>query len=532
MKASTMNEQDQRLAMLNGLLTTPHRELGLLWPVHRDLVDRDPRFYVRLAAWYADHGDVRDHKELFVVGLALSDFPGHRDVGLALLRELPPYEVARVVDFIHGRKARPARDPAAPAVAPAPAAKRGRKAARKAAVAAKAPAAKGAEPKHFGLFRNLPRSLRTEVTRYLREREADPDRFDGAVLSSRKSLKRLYALLHVKPSERAQRALFDDAPPEGSRLDALKRLAKAGTPADQARLILEHRIPYRVASSVVAQMTPTVLLALIESMSPQELINALASLKKRGALDHPDLKARIERKLEQAKSARRVSAFKAEKALEVAEFSEEVAAKLHEVADAQVKAKGRIVRPTALLIDKSSSMESAIELGKRIGAMISAVCDAPLYVYAFDDLSHRIDPGKDDLASWEKALLGIKAGNSTSCGAPLAAMTRAKLSVDQIVMITDEEENTAPMFVDALKAYRSALGADPNVCIVKTPRASDLLEVRCRQAGIPVDAYQFHGDYYSLTNLIPLLCRPSKRELLEEILAYPLPTRGPAGKAG
>ena len=61
-------------------------------------------FYVRLAAWYNDTGDVRDHKEMFVVTLCLSDFPGHRDVGLAMLRQLPPYQVLRVLDFVHGRK--------------------------------------------------------------------------------------------------------------------------------------------------------------------------------------------------------------------------------------------------------------------------------------------------------------------------------------------------------------------------------------------------------------------------------------------
>src|SRR4051794_2666066 len=68
------------------------------------MVTSDPRFYVRLGAWYSDHGDVRDHKEMFAVTLILSDFPGHRDVGLAMLRELPPYQVVRVLDFIHGRK--------------------------------------------------------------------------------------------------------------------------------------------------------------------------------------------------------------------------------------------------------------------------------------------------------------------------------------------------------------------------------------------------------------------------------------------
>src|SRR5688500_13244357 len=103
-RMTTNPEQDLRLALLNTLLTTPHRKLELIHPVHAEMVKSDPRFYVRLGAWYGDHGDVRDHKEMFAVTLILSDFPGHRDVGLAMLREMPPYQVVRVLDFIHGRK--------------------------------------------------------------------------------------------------------------------------------------------------------------------------------------------------------------------------------------------------------------------------------------------------------------------------------------------------------------------------------------------------------------------------------------------
>src|SRR5262245_64011290 len=97
-------EQDLRLELLNSLLTTPHRQLAQIRPVHQEMVAKDPRFYVRLGAWYADHGDVRDHKEMFIITLILSGFEGHRDVGLAMLRGMPPYEVVRVLDFIHGRK--------------------------------------------------------------------------------------------------------------------------------------------------------------------------------------------------------------------------------------------------------------------------------------------------------------------------------------------------------------------------------------------------------------------------------------------
>src|SRR5262249_21309260 len=169
-----------------------------------------------------------------------------------------------------------------------------------------------------------------------------------------------------------------------NRLAALKTLARAKTPVEQARAILDNRIPYRVAATVVQQMTPTVLLALIEVMSPQEIINNLAALKRRGAMDNPDLKTLIEQKLEAAKTGARVSAFKAEEAIKSADLSADVRKKLEQVADTQVKAKGRIARPTALFIDKSGSMELAIELGKRLGSLISAICEKDLFVYAFD----------------------------------------------------------------------------------------------------------------------------------------------------
>jgi hypothetical protein len=559
-KINLTPEQDLRLTLLNTLLTTPHRNLKEVAPIHAELVRIDPRFYVRLAAWYFDKGDVRDHKEMFVVALTLSDFEGHRDVGLAMLRQLPPYEVLRVLDFIHGRKttkkvAEPKPGKAAKKVRVAPKEqyrlepKEGvlARLARLAGVSVAATRTlvplQSQEPQFItlesgpklivestGLFRNPPRSLRTEILRYLRERESDADWFDGSVLVARKAIKRLYALNHVKPSERAQRILFDRNPPKDSRLFALRVLAKVKSPAEQAQAIVDNAIPYRVASTVVKAMTPDVLKALIERMSPQEAINNIASLTKHGAMENPELKALIEQKLDQAKTSSRVSAFKTGKAIEAAgpKVSADVKAKLEKVADTQVKAKGRIKRPTALLIDKSSSMTQAIEIGKRIGAMLSAVCEDDLFVYAFDNLAYPIERPQnqvEDLAAWEKALAGIQAGNSTSIGAPVEVMRLKKQYVEQIILVTDEGENTAPLFVPTLQKYREEVGADPSICIVRVPGSSNLIETQCNEANIVTDVFTFGGDYYSLPNLIPLLSKPSKLELLMEILDYPLPKR-------
>jgi hypothetical protein len=116
-------ERDLRPEILNSLLTTPHRKLEEVAAVHVAMAKRDPLFYGHLAVWYQQNGDVRDHHEVFVGHLLTSDLPEHRDAGFMLLQEFPPYQVARVVDFMKGRRGK------------------------------------------------LPRSARTAVVRYLRERE-------------------------------------------------------------------------------------------------------------------------------------------------------------------------------------------------------------------------------------------------------------------------------------------------------------------------------------------------------------------------
>jgi hypothetical protein len=376
-----------------------------------------------------------------------------------------------------------------------------------------------------GLNRNVPRSMRSEIAAYLREREASEQRFDRVALTARDALKRLYAGLHIKPSPRANAILFTRNPPPGSLAQVLKQISRSGSPAEQARWIAENRLPYRVACTVIRRMSPMVLAALVEVMSPQELINNLASLKRRGAFENREVKKLIDRKLEAARKDSRVSAYKAKVAARAAEADEELADALDQVTETQVRQAGRITRPTALLIDKSGSMTAAIEVGKQLGAMISAISDQALVVYAFDSVAYPLRPAGAALADWEKALAGIKAGGNTSCGAALEQMTRKKQWVEQLVMITDEEENTAPLFKEAYQKYAAAAGGRPAVIFVKIGRASEKLEKDCAQLGVAPNLAEFRGDYYALPNLVPLLTYPSLAELVTQILEYPLPRR-------
>jgi hypothetical protein len=483
MARTTTEERDLRVELLNSLLTTPHRKLEEVASLHDEMIGRDPLFYGHMAVWYQRNGDVRDHKELFIANLLVSAMADHREAGFMLLQELPPYQVARVVDFVKRRRG------------------------------------------------NVPRSMRTAVERYLRRREADPVFFDRAALRGRKAMKGLYASLHIRPNERADAILFKDAPPADSLAFALKRLAAAATPAEQASLIVERGIPYTVAVGAIGRMTPAVMTALIEAMTPQELINNVGSLKARGAFGNEEVRALIDAKLEQARTDGRVSAFKARVAADASDLDPDTAAKLAAVTDQQVKLRGRITRPTALLVDKSGSMESAIAIGRQLAAMISGVADAPLSVYAFDTLPYPVVSDGAELSDWERAFKGINAGGGTSIGAPVMALRTKRIAVEQIIVVTDEEENTAPYFGDEYDAYVRELGIAPSVLIVKVGRATGYLEGVLRQRRVQVDTFTFAGDYYALPNLLPLLSRASRLELLMEILETPLPVRDDMARA-
>lgn len=512
MATATRNEADVRLALMNSLLTTPHKKLEGVWPIHQDIIKKDPIFYVHLAAWYAVNGEVRDHQEAFAASLCVSDFEGHRDVGLAILRDLPPYQVANVANFIHGNF------------------QIKRSVFFKGKDENKTKTVKFKAVKKQGIRKNIPNSFKTEVTRYLREREASPDWFDGAVLQSRKYLMRLYSLMRIKPSDRAQKILFDKQPPEGSKVAFVKALQMANSPAEQAKVIVENNVPFRIAASVVDAMSPTVLLALVTVMSDQELINNLGWLKKRGATRNKEIREVITDRLEKAKTGKRIASMKTTRAKEASGADAEIAQKLDDIGDTQIKAKGRISRPTAILVDKSGSMRQAIELGKELGVLVSTIMEdgVDLFCYAFDSIPYPIKANGQTKAEWEKAFAGITDGGLTCNGAPLVAMKNLKQRVEQIVMITDEGETSSPAFLKSYQEYCEKLDVEPNIVILRAGNQQSWGKIsdKLQRAGIDYDVYEVSGsDYYALPNLVKYLTKPSKMEMLMEIMTYPLPER-------
>jgi hypothetical protein len=196
---------------------------------------------------------------------------------------------------------------------------------------------------------------------------------------------------------------------------------------------------------------------------------------------------------------------------------------LADVRDARVKAKGRITRSTALLVDKSGSLHVGIEVAKQIAAMTSAIMDAPLYVYAFDTSAIQCTAQGTDMKAWEKAFSMIKPSGGTIVGAPLTLMQKQGVKVEQLVIVTDEGDNAD--FSAYYKNYAKTTGMSPDVIIVRVGQPCSIVEQSCKANGINVQVFEFKGDNYALANLIPLLAGTSILDIVTEIMTFPLPER-------
>jgi hypothetical protein len=473
--AAAAGETGVRSSLLDSFLKASHGDMETFGRLHLMALEKDPLFYGHCARWYNEKGSIRDHHELFAAHLLTSPFPEHREHGTVLLQYLRPYQVAKVVRYCK-------------------------------------------ETLNF-----TTRALKSAVKFYLRRREENPLWFDEHVIRRRDVLKYLYATLHIKPGERAEKVLFQETPPTDSRVSIAGRLKSLSErPDDQARVILEHRIHYTACIGAIKHFTPAILYALAFVMTPQQVINNLKFFEKRGGLSHSETKTLIEEKLRHGQKESRVSDFKSMVALSRINASADLAKELLEITSTRIKNRGEIKIPTALFVDKSGSMERCIEIGKLLATMCSTIATSDLHVYAFDTNSFEIRGKGADFASWERAFAPIRANNATSIGAPFHRLMEKE--VDQVVLITDGEENAPPKFRDMLDRYEKLHHKQVRVIMVKvSTSARTPLEEDMKDRDMMV--IPFDGDYYNLPNVIPLLCSGNNFELVEEVLTMELYTK-------
>src|SRR5262249_43218757 len=263
--------------------------------------------------------------------------------------------------------------------------------------------------------------LRRAVERRLATLELDEDRFDREALVHQARLKRLHALLHVRPVHDRARTLFD-GPPTGNARAALRQLARCKRkPLAAAELVRRHRLPYLQVEPALGNMPEAVALALVETMEPAELLARLPLLAGRKLLDGLVRITLLGRLTALATDlATRFPYQRVEAAGRKGGLDLQGAQALFAVVAAQQR-PGTLSGNTALVVDASSSMAregGCLELAAGVGWRLDGVLDgaAHLHVYLCGAEAAALELSRGSgLDQWRQALsapLPLEAGTS------------------------------------------------------------------------------------------------------------------------
>jgi len=568
------NEQDTTalVNMYRSLTSTSHGNRQALAKVHQQAMEENLPFYLHFVSHAFRNKAItdRDTQEVMSALCSVHKDQDARNVGLGALWYLRPYQVTNVLDFIKGRvvnsvkerdlitKSFPYKRTASSIKLLPPEKARERDGtisyldfikakhpgsivnlhnniekkigrrhgehSRRQTIAL--PADKLRIEIRAGMFRNVPNSFRTEIRYYLEQLEQNEKRFDGVVLYARDDLKRLYASLNMSPGDRAQKILFeqDVSKEESERLSVLKEIPDMSS-GDQARALIEHNIPWTVAVSIVTSMAPTVKVALINNMTPNQVISNLSSLKEEGAYtEGSPTRQIIEQKLKKAQKDERVSAVKATVAADAAGLTGTDREVVTDVTDSQLRGIAEIRERVLYCIDASSSMQYTIELAIEALAGVIPATVNEYYVIAFNRLPYPIAVKDQKYDQIRKSLSTIKASGMTSLGICLRAAAKQEWIVDKVVYFTDEDHTEGVNFFTGYKEYREKMGISPRVVSVKVdPRDSDI-EKDCKHLGVEYERIDWTkgSDFYSVPALIRQLASGGLAEEVMNIMMTPL----------
>jgi hypothetical protein len=377
-----------------------------------------------------------------------------------------------------------------------------------------------------GMFRNVPRSLRRAVERRLGQLEASAEEFDREALVHHGKLKRLHALLHVKPGNRARATLFGK-PPQGSARAALRKLAKTQDPEAAAALVRHYRFPYLLVEAALGGIPEPVAVALVEVLDGDELLARLPLLARRALLVGRVRAALLRRLAALAEDPReRFPYQKIASVVRTADLDRQVAEAAFRLIGSDA-GETRLTGDTALLVDASASLPrtgGCLELAAGIAWRVDQALEvsARLHVYLFgaegQSLAVRRGSGLDQ---WRKFLtVPAPTAPGTSAGAAVEKLAADRRAVSRLVIVTDGYENRPPRLPSAIERYRSLTGMRPAVYLVQPANTALQLAVDLRSAQVPFGVFTVDPHLLGLDALIPALSAQAGEDRVAQILAF------------
>jgi hypothetical protein len=468
-----------KTAIISQLAQSPHGKLEAYLPVGEVAARQEPEFLSHLIAYNRIHGQVRDAKvALPVVFLAKGALNvEYIDNALAHLALLDVRNFEQAVRF--------------------------------------------AKTQHARMHR-----VNDVVRRYVRVREANTFRWEKAAVQHRETLTNLYALARVRPAPWANEILFKQKYPRGSVFEAIDNL-KNMTPLEAAGTIAARKIPFLIAVGALGAKSkdPDLVLAMINRMSPSELVNNTTMLQRMGVKTVPALRAAYDEALAKAAGSKK-NTLKVTKIIENAEeeLDEGTVEKLKVLQEKQIKTLGGIDGNWLVLADKSGSMTMAIEASRHIAATLARMVKGKVWLVFFDTMPRGTEVTGMTYEQIRDRTKGVTANGGTSIGCGLLGMLEANVEVDGIAIVSDGGENQPPLFPAVYKLYCEKFGKEPPVYLYRLNGEIDYLSHEMQQVGLDLQKFDLAGntvDYYALPNLVQTMsCQ--RYGLIQKILDTPL----------
>ena len=420
-------------------------------------------FLAKSSVWYNSNGEYRDTKIELICLLIANGRGIIRDTGIQLALEQPTHILAKIIRHLKTTKG----------------------------------------------YR-LPNKFKTAIiNRYM---GMEKNRLYRNILRSRKALKYIITTLRMRPGRELQDILFRNKIPEDTVLSAIKELSHTNSQKRAAELITKYRIPYTSCIGAIGHLQPVgvdLKIALIDTMSPAECVNMINSL-----LDNErcmDVVLAIYDKLEEAIKDSRISTSKLKVAAEIlkaAGYSKanRLIRKLENAYSERIKAKGTIDARVAIIIDVSSSMESAIEAARPVADMIARMCKYEPTIVAHNE---------DAWFLTREEIPKLKAEYCTSMGSAVKLLREEAKEFDYFIFITDEAENTEPFAENEI----AKLNYMPHIIIIDTEHnhRGTLYRDIDKIVKVKKSWLCFKGRHYNLIDLAALINPYQLDEILKEI---------------
>jgi hypothetical protein len=321
----------------------------------------------------------------------------------------------------------------------------------------------------------------------------------------------------------ADAILFKGERPRGSVFEAVANL-KSMSNSEAAGTIMERRIPFLIAMGALGPKAkePDLVMALIERMSPTELVTNSKMLERLGVKTVPALRAAYEQAIGRAASSKKAT-LKTTRAAEAMD-DEGISDKLRDLQEKQIKALGGVDGNWLVLGDKSGSMQIAIEASRQVAATLAKMVKGEVHLVFFDDTPRYINATGKTYEQLLAETRHVSAGGATSMGAGLMSIVEKKIDVDGIAVVSDGGENTAPAFAHVYAAYAQAMSKQVPVYLYKVRGSDgDSFSGNLKRADIDCQVFDLTGgvDYYSLPNMVQTM-RTQRYSLVDEIMETPL----------